>query len=158
MWHDPAVSDEPEIHRFAIHASWRGDAAGSGSVSKENFPSVPIAGAVGLGGSGTGANPEELLLAALGACFINTWAIFVKKLNLDVPHEELSIRVSGELGKDPAGGYRMERALIRPSVPRSLLAANRAGVEKSLALAEKYCIVSKVARASMELRVEIEEA
>ena len=52
----------------------------------------------------------------------------------------------------------MERALIRASVPAALLAENRAGVEKSLALAEKYCIISKVVRASMELRVEIQEA
>ena len=129
---------------------------GSGSVAKPNFPSLPIAGATVLGGAGTGANPEELLLAALGACFVNTWAIFVKKLNLN--HEELSLRIEGELGKDPAGGYRFERAVIRPSVPRALLAENRAGVEKSLALAEKYCIISKVVRASMDLRVEIEES
>jgi peroxiredoxin-like protein len=144
-----------EIHRFEIRASWRGDAAGSGSVFKENFPSVPIAGAVGLGGAGTGANPEELLLAALGACFVNTWAIFIKKLNLN--QADLSIRVSGELGKDPAGGYRMERAVIRPSVPRALLSSDRAAVEKTLGLAEKYCIISKVARAAMTVRVEIEE-
>jgi peroxiredoxin-like protein len=149
------MADAEEVHRFSVRASWRGDAMGSGSVAKPNFPSVPIAGAVVLGGAGTGANPEELLLAALASCFINTWAIFVKKLNLN--HPELSLQLSGELGKDPAGGYRMERALIRPAVPRALLAENRAAVEKSLALAEKYCIISKVARASMELRVEIEE-
>jgi lipoyl-dependent peroxiredoxin len=151
----PGMADTEKVHRFAVRASWRGDAMGSGSVSKDNFPSLPIAGAVVLGGAGTGANPEELLLAALGACFVNTWAIFVKKLNLN--QEALAIDVSGELGQDPAGGYRMERALIRPSVPRALLAESRAGVEKSLALAEKYCIISKVVRASMELRVEIEE-
>jgi peroxiredoxin-like protein len=150
------MADAEEIHRFSIRAHWRGDAMGNGSVSKQNFPSLPIAGATVLGGSGTGANPEELLMAALGACFVNTWAIFVKKLNLN--HSELALEVVGELGKDPTGGYRMERAVIRPSVPRALLAENRAGVEKSLALAEKYCIISKVARASMELRVEIEEA
>jgi peroxiredoxin-like protein len=150
------MADAAEIHAFSVRAAWRGDALGSGSVSKPNFPSVPIAGATVLGGAGSGANPEELLLAALASCFINTWAIFVKKLNLDQP--ELSLEVSGELGKDPNGGYRMERALIRPAVPRALLAANRAGVEKALALAEKYCIISKVVRASMELRVQIEEA
>jgi osmotically inducible protein OsmC len=156
MWHDSEMPDAEKVHRFSVRASWRGDAMGSGSVSKNNFPSLPIAGAVVLGGAGTGANPEELLLAALGACFVNTWAIFVKKLNLN--HEALALDVSGELGQDPAGGYRMERALIRASVPAALLAENRAGVEKSLALAEKYCIISKVVRASMELRVEIQEA
>ena len=150
------MSDGAEIHRFEVRASWRGDAMGSGSVSKRNLPSLPIAGAVSLGGAGTGANPEELLLAALGACFVNTWAIFVKKLNLNLA--ELEIDVSGELGKDPAGGFRFERAVIRPCVPRDLLASQRPAVEKTLALADKYCILSKVVRASMELRVEIQEA
>lgn len=150
------MADAEEIHRFAVRASWRGDALGSGSVAVAEGVSVPVAGAVGLGGAGTGANPEELLLAALGACFVNTWAIFVKKLSLDLP--ELDVRVGGELGKDPAGGYRLERAVIRPRVPRALLASSRPAVEKTLGLAEKYCILSKLARASMDLRVEIDEA
>jgi organic hydroperoxide reductase OsmC/OhrA len=155
-WHDRAVAEAEEVHRFEIRADWNGDAEGSGKVSlADGALSVPIAGARSLGGSGSGANPEELLLAALGACFINTWAIFLKKLN--VAYAEPAVRVSGALGKDPAGGYRMESAVIHARVPRSVLAAGRAGMEKTLGLAEKYCVLSKVARASMALRVEIEE-
>ena len=42
-------------------------------------------------------------------------------------------------------------------VPAALLAADRAKIEKTLSLAEKYCIISKVARAAMPLSVEIVE-
>jgi organic hydroperoxide reductase OsmC/OhrA len=150
------VAEAEEVHRFEIRASWKGDAAGGGEVFLgEGALSVPIAGARSLGGSGKGANPEELLLAALGACFLNTWAIFLKKLNVD--YAEPAVRVSGALGKDPSGGYRMESAVIHARVPASLLASGRAAVEKTLGLAEKYCIISKVARAAMTLRIEIEE-
>lgn len=151
------MTDASEIHRFEAATTWSGDATGSGEVrvSGGRF-AVPIAGDVALGGSGGKANPEELLLSAIGACFANTWAIFLKKLA--VPLSDTSLTVSGELGPDPAGGFRFTKAVIRPRVPAALLAADRAKVEKTLSLAEKYCIISKVARAAMPLSVEIEEA
>jgi osmotically inducible protein OsmC len=151
------MSGPAETHRFEASARWSGDGAGSGEVRvSAGALAVPVAGAVGLGGSGGKANPEELLLAALGACFANTWAIFLRKLAVALPEPSLAVR--GELGADPAGGYRFEKAVIRVRVPAALLAADRPKVEKTLQLAEKYCILSKVVRAAMALEVEIEEA
>jgi len=157
MWHDLPMAENDEVHRFDAAATWAGDGTGMGEVrvSDGRF-AVPIAGATVLGGSGGKANPEELLLAAIAACFVNTWAIFLKKLGL--PIAEPAVAVSGELGPDPAGGFRMAKAVIRARVPAALLAADRPKVEKTLQLAEKYCIISKVARAAMPLAVEIEEA
>ena len=150
------MAEGEQIHHFDASASWTGDGAGSGEVrvSDGRFP-VPIAGATVLGGSGGKANPEELLLAAVGSCFANTWAIFLKKLQ--VPYETPSLSLSGELGPDPAGGFRMQKIVVRARVPAALLAADRAKIEKTLSLAEKYCIISKVARAAMPLSVEIDE-
>ena len=150
------MTESDQIHRFDASASWSGDGAGSGEVRvSEGRFAVPIAGATTLGGSGGKANPEELLLAAVGACFVNTWAIFLKKLQ--VPYDSPAIEVAGELGPDPAGGFRMQKALVRARVPKALLEADRAKIEKTLSLAEKYCIISKVARAAMPLSVEIVE-
>ncbi len=147
---------EEEIHRFTVSASWSGDGTGCGQTRlPQGDLSVPVGSSKALGGCGTGANPEELLLAAVGACFIATWAIFLKKLNLT--YAEPALRVSGELGKDPAGGYKMMRTVIHARVPSSLLKEQRAQVEKTLALAEKYCIISKVAKAAMPLEVVVEE-
>ena len=151
------MTESEQIHRFDASASWKGDGLGSGEVrvSEGKFP-VPIAGATVLGGSGGKANPEELLFSAVGACFVNTWAIFLKKLQ--VPHDAPSVDVAGELEPDPAGGFRLRKAVIRARVPRALLEADRAKIEKTLSLAEKYCIISKVARAAMPLSVEIVES
>src|SRR5690348_11616637 len=55
---------EEQTHRFEIDAAWSGDGAGEGRVRLGNSVSVPVAGAAVLAGGGTGANPEELLLAA----------------------------------------------------------------------------------------------
>ena len=148
---------EQEIRRFEVPIVWSGDARGVGEARVEGgaIP-IPLAGAVSLGGSGGKANPEDLLLAALGACFVNTWAIFLAKLGLS--HGEPSLRASAELEADPAGGFRFSKATIRARVPALLLAADREKVEKTVRLAEKYCIVSKVVRAAMPLEVTIEEA
>jgi organic hydroperoxide reductase OsmC/OhrA len=143
-----------EIHRFAIRASWSGEGAGSGRAELPEGDPISFAGATVLAGAGGRANPETLFLSALSACFLNTWAIFLKKLNLS--HPDPFLEATCEVGKDPAGGFRIQKAALRVRVPRALLAAERAQVEKSVALAEKYCIVSKLTRAAMPLEVTIE--
>ena len=150
-----APAAAPETVPFRVTVSWSGDATGCGEVRVAGLPSpIPIGGATELGGCGKGANPEELLLASIGACFVNTWAIFLKKLQLD--YSDPAVGVDGQLEKDPAGGYRMARTRIQARVPASLLEKEREKVQKTLALAEKYCIISKVARQSMPLEVQIE--
>ena len=139
--------------RFQAAVSWEGDGSGHGTVSAAET-AIPIGGSKELDGSGHGANPEELLLSAVGACFVATWAIFLKKLA--IPYASPSLRLSGELEKDPAGGFRMSAIDIAAVVPKAL-AERRADVEKTLSLAEKYCIISKVARSAMPVKVTIEE-
>ena len=140
---------------FHARASWKGDGAGTGAIRLPDAGlTIPIAGSRKAGEPVEAANPEELLLAAVAACFVNTWAIFLKKLQ--IAYSEPAIRVNGTLGKDPAGGYRMSGAVIHALVPAALLEADRARIEKTLQLSEKYCIISKVARAAMPVSVEVE--
>jgi organic hydroperoxide reductase OsmC/OhrA len=147
-------SSPPEMH-FEASAAWKGDAMGSGALRLGGGGiEIPIAGASTLGGAGGAGNPEELLLGALAACFVNTWAIFIKKLQ--VAGVEPAVRVTGTLAPDPAGGFHLTGAVVRARVPQTLLTSERPKVEKTLQLAEKYCIISKVARAAMPVKVEIE--
>ncbi|MDL1952277.1 OsmC family protein, partial [Acidobacteria bacterium ACD] len=87
---------------------------------------------------------EELLLSALEACFVQTWAIFLAKLR--VPIESPVLEGRCELEKDPAGGYRFSSFELFPHVPKALLDERAEDVEKTLELAERYCIVSKALR------------
>jgi lipoyl-dependent peroxiredoxin len=147
---------EEEIQHYSVFATWSGDGSGCGSMKlPQGDLVVPIGGAKALGGCGLGTNPEELFLAGVASCFVQTWAIFLKKL--DVGYAEPSVSVSGDLGKDPAGGFKMIAASIRARVPAPLLTEKRTAIEKTLQLAEKYCIISKVAKAAMPVSVAIEE-
>ena len=140
---------------FRASAAWIGDGSGTGQVVLPDAGvTVPIAGSREPDGPGAAANPEELLLGALAACFANTWAIFLKKLQIE--YAEPTVAVSGRLEDDPAGGFRVTDTVIHARVPASLLETDRPKIEKSIALSEKYCIVSKVVRAAMPMRVEIE--
>ena len=151
-----AAAAAGETHRYEVTLDWAGDGMGCGvaHVAGGTF-SIPIGGAKELGGCGKGANSEEMLLAAVGTCWIATWAILLK--NLGIPHPDPRMRLTGELGKDPAGGFRMTGITIHPRVPAPILAAHRPGIEKTVALAEKYCIISKVAKAAMPVNVVVEE-
>jgi len=145
-----------DVRRFTASADWVGDGTGCGTIRlPQGELSIPIGGSKFLGGCGVGANPEELLLGAVGACFVNTWGIFLGKLK--VPYEKPAIRVSGDLGADPAGGFKLRKAVIHALVPASLLASQKEQVEKTLSLSEKYCIISKVAKAAMPVEVVVEE-
>jgi len=150
------MTADGDRHLFTASAVWSGDGAGCGTLKlPQGSISFAIGGSKALGGCGIGANPEELLFGAVAACFVNTWAIFLKKLN--VGYAEPAVRVSGTLGPDPAGGFKLLDATIHARVPASLLAGQKTQVEKTLTLAEKYCITSKVAKAAMPLSVVIEE-
>jgi organic hydroperoxide reductase OsmC/OhrA len=153
----PAAALAPsETFEYAASVRWKGDGTGCGEalVAKESFL-VPIGSAKELGGCGKGANSEEMLLAAVGTCWVATWAIFLGKLG--VPYEEPRLRLTANLGKDPAGGFRLTRMRIHARVPAALLAQHRPTIEKTVALAEKYCIISKVAKAAMPVEVILEE-
>ena len=119
--------------------------AASGSRSRARVRSAGRAGC---------QTPKSFCSPRVAACFINTWAIFIKKLKIS--YASPAIRVTGTLGKDPAGGFQMTGAIIYARVPEALLEEDRAKIEKSLQLSEKYCIISKVAHAAMPVKVEIE--
>jgi peroxiredoxin-like protein len=151
-----AAGAEVKVHLFSVSAAWAGDAQGCGTLQlPQGNLTLPIGGSKMLGGCGLGANPEELMLGAIAACFVNTWAIFIKKLGID--HPDLAVRVSGELAPDPAGGFMLRKTTIHARVPAALFAARKTEVEKTLSLAEKYCIISKVAKAAMPVEVTVEE-
>ena len=136
---------------FTIAATWDSAAKRGTLAIEDGGPKIAHGGAKSLGGENSAANPEELLLAAVSACFVQTWANFLAKLK--VPIEAPALDGSCELDKDPAGGFRVTKVDLLPRVPAALWESRRADVEKTLSLAEKYCIVSKAVRGSLVLTV-----
>ena len=94
-----------EEHRFTATVTWDAtERSGSLEAGSGRFATT-FGGAPSLGGRSDRTNPEELLLAALATCFVQTWAIFLAKLR--VPVAEPRVDGALELGADPAGGYRV---------------------------------------------------
>jgi organic hydroperoxide reductase OsmC/OhrA len=141
----------PAEHRFSIAATWDASAKEGRLANADGSLMIAHAGAPSLDGKAGAPNPEELLLAAVSACFVQTWAIFLAKLK--VPIERPALDASCAVDKDPAGGFRVTDIALSPRVPAALWEARRADLEKTLSLAEKYCIVSKAVRGSLVLTV-----
>jgi organic hydroperoxide reductase OsmC/OhrA len=139
------------VATFSISASWDPSAKAGRLANGDGSFATAHAGAAALDGKAGTVNPEELLLSAVAACFIQTWAIFVEKLKL--PIEAPRLDATCALEKDPAGGYRITRIDLDARVPAALLEERRADVDKTLSLAEKYCIVSKAVKASVPVTV-----
>lgn len=133
-----------ESHSFSVRTTW--DAAqDSGRVRNDDGSfDVEHRGAAAFGGAGGAVSPEELLLSGVSTCFAHTWGIFVKKLG--VPLEALCIHATCLVAPDPAGGFRVTEIQLLPEVPKAIWESHREKLEKTLALAEKYCIVSKAVR------------
>ena len=142
------MSDEKP---FALTAVWNPEAKEGSFESETGTLCMTYGGAASLGGKDGVTNPEELLLASLSACFLQTWAIFIGKLKL--PIEKPLVDATCIVDKDPAGGFHVTRVNLAPHVPAALLAERQADVEKSLQLAEKYCIISKVLKGQATLSV-----
>ncbi len=135
-----------EEHVYRVSSSWNPAGKEGHLTFGSGALSTPFGGAPSLGGRADRTNPEELLLASLAACFVQTWAIFLAKLK--VPIESPVLEGSLQLDKDPAGGYRVAKVVLVPHVPKAIWDGRRGDVEKTLELGEKYCIVSKVVRGS----------
>ena len=133
-----------ETSRFSVTASWDSK-AGKGRVKNpSNSFAAEFAGAKELGGGGGAVNPEELLAASIAACFVVTWAIFLKKLGLELADPRLEVHC--DVDPDPAGGYRVSAVRVAPEIPRALWQSDSSKVERTLQLAEKYCIISKAVK------------
>jgi osmotically inducible protein OsmC len=133
-----------EEHLYRVSSTWDPSRKEGRLTSGSGALATPFGGARSLGGRADTTNPEELLLSALAACFVQTWAIFLAKLK--VPVETPALDGSLELGEDPAGGYRVTKLVLSPLVPRSLWQEREKDVVRTLELAEKYCIVSRALR------------
>ena len=100
---------------FTIAATWDPAAKQGTLATADGSLKTAHVGAASLGGGNGAPNPEELLLAGVSACFVQTWAIFLAKLQ--VPIDKPALDGSCEVDKDPAGGFRVTK--LEPRAARA---------------------------------------
>ena len=101
-----------------------------------------------MGGSGEGANPEQLFASGYAACFHSALLTLARKDKLDLGDSSVGALVG--IGPDDAGGYQLEVTLevVVPNLPH----------DEAVALAEQahqVCPYSNATRGNIEVTVTV---
>ena len=105
-----------------------------------------------FGGSGQGLNPEEMFVAAINSCLMNTFFYFTQKFKIETL--SYNSQASGQLEKQ-SDGFRFTNVEVRAKVQLSedKFAAK---IREAGRLAEKYCLVAHSVRCTVNYQLEIE--
>lgn len=147
-------------HRYPVTVAWSGGRSGTGTVSPQRSGlTVPIAAPPEFGGGPDGGNtsPEELLAAAVAACYNITFGVVAEHRHL--PVESVETTAVGEV--DQLGSrFTYARLSVKPLI-RVRDGATDEEVAKVLELAKKadlYCLVTNAVRDKVQVTVEPEVA
>jgi len=124
---------------FQSRLTWTGGRQSIGSVEAggERFQySVPAS----MGGLGTGTNPEELLLSAVGSCYTATLAAILEALQL--PVAQLQIGVQGTVADYPGPQARISRIVVNPTFLGSDV-GREADYESAARKARERCFIGR---------------
>jgi len=113
---------------------------------------MAIGAAVEFGGSGQGLNPEEMFVAAINSCLMNTFFYFTQKFKIETL--SYNSQASGQLEKQ-SDGFRFTNVEVRAKVqsPEEKFTEK---IQEAGRLAEKYCLVSKSVACPVNYWLEIE--
>lgn len=138
-----------EIHQYQIKASWVGGLEGSGRLLSPGLETV-FSAPKNLRGAGIGSNPEELLLAAAGSCFLITLGAVLARAGITVD----AIRLKSELTLATSGSLKVESIHHRPEIELAADAASSVErVREAVKKAEAYCLVSQAMKGNAEIHV-----
>ncbi len=131
-------------------SEWIGDGRTKTTIGKreievDNPLSVPP-----MGASENVTWPEQLLPAALAACFITTMTSISERLR--VHPKGIRVTVKPLLARDSDGGFKFERMLITIELSLPKEEAVKAG--RLVDLTHSYCLISKVMKGNVEEVIE----
>jgi peroxiredoxin-like protein len=141
---------KPLPHRYEVRIA--GGPAGHATLASSGVPDLTTAAPTDFDGPGDAWSPEQLLLAAVEACFLLTFRAIAQASRI----EFTSLAVEGEGIVDRAnGGMRLTEIVLRPrlALPAGV---DYARVRRALEKAEKTCLVA--ASLSTPIRLEPEVA
>jgi len=113
---------------------------------------MEIGAAAEFGGSGKILNPEEMFVAAINSCLMNTFFYFTQKFKIEIL--SYNSQASGQLEKQ-SDGFRFTNVEVRARVH---LTEDKFAdkIREAGSLAEKYCLVSKSVNCPVNYRLETE--
>lgn len=141
---------KPLPHRYTTRIA--GGPTGHATLSSAGLPDLPTAPPVDFDGPGDAWSPEQLLLAAVEACFLLTFRAVAQASGIEFT--SLAVEAEGTVDR-AAGGMRFTEIVLRPriAVPAGTDAVR---VRRALEKAERACLVSR--SLDTPVRLEPEEA
>jgi Ohr subfamily peroxiredoxin len=118
------------------------------AVSSDGRIDLALAMPPALGGTGEGANPEQLFAAGYAACFAGALGAVARRQKIDVA--EVSVTAEVSIGKDPADGGFGLGVVLRVTLPEHL--RGEAG-EALVKQAHQGCPYSKATRGNIEVEL-----
>jgi lipoyl-dependent peroxiredoxin len=114
--------------------------------SSDGAVQLNLAAPPALGGSGKGANPEQLFAAGYAACFAGAMDYIARQQQF-VPGE-IAIASRVAIGPDDSGAFTLS-VEMNITAPR----LNQAETEKLVALADQACPYSRAIRGNVEVKL-----
>jgi peroxiredoxin-like protein len=137
---------KPFPHRYTVRIA--GGPEGHATVSSPGVPDLRTAAPVEFDGPGDAWSPEQLLLAAVEACFLLTFQAVARASRLEV----VAISVEAEGFVDRVDGVtRFTEIVLHPRVALPA-GTDWTRVQRVLEKAERSCLVS----ASLDTRIRLE--
>ena len=140
---------KPLPHRYSARIA--GGPAGYATLSSGGVPDLRTAPPLDFDGPGDAWSPEQLLLAAVEACFLLTFRSVAQASRL----EFVSLSVEAEGVVDRVDGVtRFTEIVLRPRVALPA-GADRVRVQRALEKAERACLVSSSIDTPIRLEPEL---
>jgi peroxiredoxin-like protein len=140
---------KPLPHRYEVRIA--GGPQGRATLASSGVPDLATAAPVDFDGPGDAWSPEQLLLAAVEACFVMTFRAIARASRIDFT----SLAVEGVGVVDRAdGGMRFTEIVLRPRLALPA-GADVARVRRALEKAEQTCLVSASLATPIRLEPEI---
>ena len=140
---------KPLPHQYSARIA--GGPVGYATVSSGGVPDLRTAAPLDFDGPGDAWSPEQLLLAAVEACFLLTFRAVAQASRL----EFVSLAVEAEGIVDRVDGVtRFTEIVLRPRVTLPA-GADRIRVQRTLEKAERACLVSSSLDTPIRLEPEI---
>jgi organic hydroperoxide reductase OsmC/OhrA len=113
---------------------------------------MEIGAAAEFGGNAHNLNPEEMFVAAINGCLMNTFFYFTKKFKIETL--SYNSQASGQLEKQ-SDGFRFINIEVRAKVqlPESKFTEK---TREAGRLAEKYCLISRSVACPVDYQLKIE--
>ena len=139
------------VEKIEYDSKIRWDKATGGIVEYDNYENMEFDTPTEFNGKGLAPCPDQLFLASIGGCLMNTFTHYARRLDLTFNDVCISLHASLSLDRD---GYRFDgiEAKIRIQAPEGCLElAERCG-----GLAERYCHITRSIESVIPVNIDIE--